>query len=115
MEQTYITFKGSNVSDPEILKRVPEDYRRLLNQINGFVMFDGGLHVRGAVLTPEWHSLRKVWLGDLALYNLYPALKETDVPFAQDCLGDQFILRDDVVYRLSADSGDLECLEMGFD
>ena len=115
MEQTYITFKGSDVSDPEILDRLPEDYRRLLNQINGFVMFDGGLHVRGAVLTPEWHSLRKVWLGDLALHNLYPTLKETDVPFAQDCLGDQFILRDDVVYRLSADSGDLECLKMGFD
>jgi hypothetical protein len=115
MEKTYITFRGSDVTDPEMLDRVPEDYRRLLNQIDGFVIFDGGLHIRGAVLSPEWHSLRKVWVGDLALHNLYPALKETDVPFGQDCLGDQFILRDDVVYRLSADSGDLECLEMNLD
>ncbi len=115
MEQTYITFKGPDVSDPEILDRLPEDYRRLLNQINGFVMFDGGLHVRGAVIVPEWHSLRKVWIGDVALHKLYPTLKETDIPFAQDCLGDQFILRDDVVHHLSADSGDLECLEMGLD
>jgi hypothetical protein len=115
MEQTYITFKGSDVSDPEILDRVPEDYRLLLNQINGFVMFDGGFHVRGAVSSPEWHSLRKVWLGDFALHKLYPALKDTDVAFAQDCLGDQFILRDDVVYRLSAETGELESLEMDLD
>ncbi len=115
MEQAYITFKGPDVSDPEILTMAPDDYRRLLNQINGFVMFDGGLHVRGAVLSPEWHSLREVWLGDLALYNLYPVLKETDIPFAQDCLGDQFILRDAVVYGLSAETGELESLAMDLD
>jgi hypothetical protein len=115
MEQSYITFKGSEVSDPEILGRVPDAYRHLLNHINGFVMFDGGLHVRGAVLSPDWHSLRNIWSGDLVLHRLYPALRETDVPFAQDCLGDQFILRDEVVHRLSAETGELESLGMSLD
>src|SRR5215213_6037814 len=110
MEQTYITFKGSEISDPEILDRVPEDYRRLLNQINGFIMFDGGLHVRGAVLSPEWHSLRKVWIGDFALHRLFSPIEETDVPFAQDCLGDQFILRAGIVHRLNAEIGEVEGL-----
>jgi hypothetical protein len=115
MEQSYVTFQGSAVSDLEILSRVPEAYRRLLNQINGFVMFDGGLHVRGAVSSPAWHSLRNVWSGPLALHQLYPAVRETDVPFAQDCLGDQFILRDEAVHQLSGETGEIENLGIGLD
>jgi hypothetical protein len=99
-------------TDTEILDRVPEDLRQLLSETNGFALFDGGLHVRGAVLSPEWNSLRKVWIGDFALYKLFPALKESDVPFAQDCLGDQFVLRGDNVYKLDAEIGEIETLEM---
>lgn len=51
--------------------------------------------------------LRKIWFGDVALYKLFPALKETDVPFAQDCLGDQFVLRDGIVYKLEAEAGEI--------
>ncbi len=101
--------------DDEILDRVPEDLRSLLSENNGFILFDGGLHIRGAVLSPEWHSLRKVWLGDFPLYKLFPAIKESDVPFAQDCLGDQFILRDDIVHKLDAEIGEIENLEMNLE
>jgi hypothetical protein len=106
------TYVGSEITDAEILDKVPEVYRRLLNQANGFILFDGGLHVRGAVLAPEWHSLRKVWLGDFTLYKLFPAIGESDVPFAQDCLGGQFLLRGDTVHKLDAEIGEIESLRM---
>ena len=115
MEQSKPTYIGSEITDAEILGRVPEGYRRLLNQTNGFILFDGGLHVRGAVLVPEWHSLRKVWLGDFALHKLFPAISESDVPFAQDCLGDQFLLRGGVVHKLDAEVGEVESLGMDLD
>ncbi|HEX9961810.1 MAG TPA: hypothetical protein VGB00_12805, partial [Pyrinomonadaceae bacterium] len=103
MKRSKPDYAGSEITDVEILAKVPEDYRQLLTETNGFVLFDGGLHVRGAVLSPDWHSLRKVWLGDFALYKLFPAIEKTDVPFAQDCLGDQFVLRNGVVYKLDAE------------
>jgi hypothetical protein len=112
MEQSKPTYVGSEITDPKILVKVPENYRRLLNQTNGFILFDGGLHVRGAVLAPEWHSLRKVWLGDFALHKLFPTIHESDVPFAQDCLGDQFLLRGDIVHKLDAEIGEVEGLGM---
>ncbi len=110
MERSKPEYVGSEITDTEILAKVPKDYRRLLTETNGFVLFDGGLYIRGAVLSPEWHSLRKVWLGDFALHKLFPAIEETDVPFAQDCLGDQFVLRDSVVYKLDAEVGELDSL-----
>ena len=110
MERSKPNYVGSEITDVEILAKVPEDYRWLLTETNGFVLFDGGLHVRGAVFSPEWHSLRKVWLGNFALYKLFPAIEETDVPFAQDCLGDQFVLRDGVVYKPDAEVGELDSL-----
>lgn len=58
------------------------------------------------------HSLRKAWFGDPALHQLFPAIKDTDVPFAQDCLGDQFVLRNDFVHKLDAEIGELENLGM---
>lgn len=115
LERPDFTYVGSNITDSEILDRVPEPYRRLLNQANGFIAFNGGLHVRGAVRAPKWHSLRAAWEGDNALHKLFPALAESDVPFAQNYLGDQFILRDDVVHRLSSETGKLESLQTDFD
>ncbi|HLM00073.1 MAG TPA: hypothetical protein VK400_03395 [Pyrinomonadaceae bacterium] len=110
MEQSKPDYIGSEIADAEISAKVPEDYRRLLAETNGFILFNGGLHVRGAVFSPEWHSLRKVWFGDFALYRLFPALKETDIPFAQDCLADQFVLRDGIVHKLDAEAGEIDSL-----
>jgi hypothetical protein len=109
----YVTFRGPPISDPETLARLPQDLRQLLAEANGFVMFDGGLHIRGACLEPEWHSLRKVWEGEFALSSLYPIIRSEDVPFAEDCMGDQFILREGTVHRLAAETGQLSSLEAG--
>jgi len=112
MDNEGLIYCGVEIDDPDILYALSDDYRELLRQRNGFILFDGGLHIRGAVQSPEWHSLRKVWRGDLALHELFPAVEESDVPFGQDCLGDQFLLRSGVVHRLSGESGEIESLAM---
>lgn len=89
------------------MRKLPDDLRSFLEETNGLVAFDGGLHIRGASNEPAWHSLRHVWLG-VPLHTLYPAVQPEDVPFAQDAVGDQWLLRDGQVVRLAAETGDIE-------
>jgi hypothetical protein len=103
-------YLGPPIDDVEILALLPLPLRKFLEQTNGYIAFHGGLHVRGACLAPEWHSLRWAWIGDHALYTLFPVLNATDVPFAQDALGDQYVLRDRHVQRLDAETGELTAL-----
>jgi hypothetical protein len=98
-------YAGPPVDDPEILDLLPSPYRSLLAHANGYVAYHGGLHVRGACMEPRWHSLREAWFGQEAIHRLYPAVQESDIPFAEDALGDQFLLRDEVVYIESLDAG----------
>jgi hypothetical protein len=64
--------------------------------------------VRGACQAPAWHSLRAAWEGPDALHALYEEVLAEDVPFAEDALGDQFLVRDGAVLRLRAETGDVE-------
>lgn len=105
-------YVGPKIDDRETLGRLPLEYQRLLETTNGYVAYDGGLHVRGASLLPEWHSLRSAWLGDDAIHRLFPAVSPDDIPFGEDCLGDQYVLRHGIVWKLSAESGDLVSLEL---
>jgi hypothetical protein len=110
MELTFVTFTGPPVDDEEVLSRLPAPLAGLLRQINGFIQFHCGLHVRGACREPAWHSLRDAWLGEQAFHRLYPDVRAEDIPFAEDCLGDQFLLRDGQVCRLLAETGEMEPL-----
>jgi hypothetical protein len=112
MKLVGITYEGQKITDADILNNVSSEYRNLLKQINGFILYGGGLHIRGACKSPKWHSLRNVWTGGFALHKFYSAILESDVPFAQDCVGDQFILRQHEVYRLEAETGRLEGLRV---
>ena len=103
-------YVGPPIDDPEMLERLPTEYRDLLARTNGYVAYHGGLHVRCACRTPEWHSLRAAWDGERALHRLWPTVSPDDLPFAQDALGDQFVLRGGHVHRLAAETGDLESL-----
>jgi hypothetical protein len=103
-------FHGPLIDDEAILDLLPEPYAELLRSVNGYVAYHGGLHVRGACLQPTWHSLRYNWLGDGAIHKLYPAMTPDDIPFAEDALGDQFIVRGGIVHRLSAETGELTSL-----
>jgi len=114
MDLGQLTYLGPSLDDVEILPRLPPAYVRFLASRNGFVAFGGGLHVRGAVLDPEWHSIRAALEGPSAPHVLFDALTPADVPFAQDALGDQFILRDGLVYRLHGEAGNLQPLQVDF-
>ncbi len=114
MKTDHITYTGPAIDDPEMLAKLPKALATLLQQTNGFIHYHGGLHVRGACLAPAWHSLRDAWLGPNAFHRLYPDVKPDDVPFGEDCLGDQFLLRGGEVWRLFGETGELESLEVKF-
>ncbi|MBS0660700.1 MAG: hypothetical protein JSR82_20970 [Verrucomicrobia bacterium] len=114
MTLTDVTFQGPPVLASALPPDLPKGYAFLLPQINGFVAFDGGLHVRGICTEPAWHSLEAAWRGPQALHTLFPALRPSDVPFGQDFLGDQFVLRGGLVFRLCGESGELEPLQLAW-
>lgn len=100
-----VTYQGPALETPEKLQELPGELIELLWQINGFVAYAGGLHLRGMVDEPGWHSFERFCSGEMALHRLFPAVEERDLPFAQDFLGNQFLLRDGAVWKLRADTG----------
>jgi hypothetical protein len=93
-------YRGPPINDHDILALLPGPYARLLQQANGYIAYHGGLHIRGACHEPQWHSLRHNWLSPQAIYELYAeTLKTSDIPFGEDALGDQYILRDGSMRR----------------
>lgn len=113
MEITGITWLGPPPDDGGLLDELPRELRNVLAAANGFILSGGALHVRGAVRAPEWHSLRAAWRGPRGFAALYPAVQADDVPFAQDCVGDQFLLRAGEVVRLLAETSDVEPMGVG--
>jgi hypothetical protein len=104
----HVTWTGAPLDDEDLLVRLPADLAGLLRQINGFIQFHGGLHVRGACRQPTWHSLRDAWDGEFAFHRLYPTVRSEDIVFAEECLGDQFLLRDRQVWCLAGETGAVE-------
>jgi hypothetical protein len=103
-----ITFEGPAIDDPEVFDALPHTAQQLLADVNGFIAFDGGLHVRGASRAPSWHSLRGAWWDSEALHRRYGAVTPDHVPIAQDAVGDQWLLRADELWRLESETGALE-------
>ena len=91
-----------------MLRHLPADLRAWVLSSNGFVAYDGGFHLRGASHAPSWHSLAHAWTGPACLHETYPAVLAEDIPFAEDCVGDQFLLRDGAVLRLDISAGTVE-------
>ncbi len=113
MELDHVTYRGPNFEDDHRLAaRLPDNLRGLLKQINGFIQYVGGLHLRGLCAEPAWHGLDLVWTGPLALHENYAEVRPDDVPFAQDCMADQFLLRGKDVLKLYAETGELEDLSL---
>lgn len=110
-ELPNVTFTGDGDASEHVLwPNVPRPLRDVLEDKNGFIAFGGALHVRGLCDTPEWHSLDAVWHGPGAFHDRYRCVEVDDVPFAQDCVGDQFLLRSGRVHRLLAESDEIELL-----
>lgn len=109
-----ITYIGQEIDDFNTLEILPEYLRHFFANQNGLIAYHGGFHIRGCVINPLWHSLGYVWFGDLNLSNLFDCISQNDIPIAQDCFGDQYLIRDNSIIRLSAEIGDLEFLNLHF-
>jgi len=114
MDIPGITWKGASIEDVAILSELPTDLANILRDTNGFILHQGAVHFRGPCLKPEWHSLQAAWRGVKAFHVLYNEVRASDIPFAQDQLGDQFLIREDVVLRLCAETGEIERLAESF-
>jgi hypothetical protein len=108
-------FVGPPIDDFDIFSRLPSKIGEALKTKNGYVLGDFALHIRGACNEPLWHSLRYAWDGPHSLHELYPSIQATDIPLAEDCFGDQYLLRDDRVVHLLGESGEVEFLGMEWD
>jgi hypothetical protein len=106
IDLTRASFVGPGSRDLLGGENLPHDLRKLLMSTNGFVVFEGGLHVRGVCDRPDWHSLERVWTGNDGLTSLFSAVLPADIPFAEDFIGDQFLLRKGSVVRLCGETGE---------
>jgi hypothetical protein len=108
-------YSGPPIDDPQLLSRLPANLALMLETENGFVAANGGFHVRGACLGPLWHSMRAAWEGEMSLNRLYPLVRDTDIPIAEDCFGDQYLIRDGSVMRLIGETGEVEDTRRNWD
>ena len=106
-----VTFTGPKLGEAAVPEWVPAPLAGLLLEVNGVVAFEGGLHLRGICDAPSWHSLEAAMDGDRAFHSRYDGVNLGDVPFGQDVVGDQWLLRDGWVIRLAAEIGEIERLE----
>ncbi len=108
------TYTGQKIDDFQCFNRLPDYLKNFYTNQNGFVALNGGFHIRGCVINPQWHSLGNVWLGDLKLSDLFDSLSPNDIPIAQDCFGDQYLIREEKVIKLLAETDDIVFLEKDF-
>ncbi len=110
-----ITWAGPPIDDQQTIRELPGDLKKLLKSVNGFIQFGGALHVRGVCQIPEWHSLHHACESADAFHRHYRSVKETDTPFAQSALGDQYFIRNAVVHQLDTECDEFESLDMGLE
>lgn len=109
-----ILYTGGELTDLVSFARLPSYLQAFLREQNGVVAYFGGLHLRGCVQEPAWHALHTAWHSETAFWRTYAEVLETDIPFAQDCVGNQFLLRGDAVLFLDTETGELADLEVDF-
>ncbi|MBC8082493.1 MAG: hypothetical protein H7Z21_04720 [Hymenobacter sp.] len=109
-----ILYTGDELADLATFARLPVYLQAFLRERNGVVAYFGGLHIRGCVTEPAWHSLDAAWQRETAFWRTYDDVLEADIPFGQDCVGNQFLLRGDAVLLLDTETGELADLEVDF-
>ena len=71
-------------------------------------LYNGGLQIRSHEAEDNFYNIDTFVNGEFSLHKLYPDIKVTDIPIAQDCFGDQLLIRDEKVIKLYAESGEIE-------
>jgi len=72
------------------------------------ILYKGGLQIRSEGASEKLFDINTFLNGDLSLSKLYPSILPTDLPIAQDCFGDQFLIRNNLVVKLMAETGDID-------
>jgi hypothetical protein len=78
-------------------------------------LYNGLFQIRSPATEPIWNNIFRYWVGDMAFYKSYQSIRPSDVIFAQDGFGDQYFLRDNIVWLLRCESDDSESLNMSFE
>jgi hypothetical protein len=107
-----IIYENHKITDFVTFEKLTDELQNLLKNYNGVTCLHGGFQIRGCVNEPKWISLEEIWTGKSSLYKIYDLLLENDIPFGQDCFGDQFLLRNNEVIKLSAETGEVEFLSV---
>lgn len=114
MKLLGVTYKNTEIDDQDTYTKLPPILQQFLKEVNGIIAYKGGLHFRGACKAPSWHSINEVWTGKHAFWKFYPDILDIDIPFAEDCMGDQYLLRNNKVIKLYAETGEVEFLNLEF-
>ena len=109
-----ICFSGPEIDDFETFDRLPQYLKDFFLKKNGFTIRTGLFHIRGCVLEPKWHSLKEIWYGESKLSNLYQSINKNDIPIGQDCLGNQFFLRNNIIHLLNSEIDEVDNLKIDF-
>lgn len=72
------------------------------------ILYSGGLQVRSHDAQQRLLNVNTFLEGEFAFHNLYREVKASDFPIAQDCFGDQFLIRDNLVVKLNAETGEID-------
>ncbi len=72
------------------------------------ILYSVGLQIRSYDALECLLNVSTFLEGELAFHNLYREVKASDFPIAQDCFGDQFLIRDNLVVKLNAETGDID-------
>ena len=110
-----IIYINQEIDNMELLELLPPDMKLFYQEVNGLVAYNGGFQIRGIGTQPSWNSLEEAWNGANAFHKTYPNLSPDDIPFAQDCLGDQYVYRAGSIWQLLTETGELDDLELDFD
>lgn len=114
MKLQGITYRQTSIDDWATYKTTPLRFQDFLQQTNGIIAFKGGLHIRGCCHEPAWHSIDHYISSHAAFWKIYPDVLDIDIPFAQDCMGDQFLFRGEKVYKLNLETGQLSFYDYDF-
>lgn len=109
-----ITYLGSEIDDLDTYNLLPDYLKDFYLNNNGLIAYNGGLHIRGCANFPEWHSLKEYWFGKMKLSHLFSTININDIPFAQDCFGDQYIIRNNKLGRVLAEIDEFQDLKIVF-
>lgn len=96
------------------MREIPLELATYLESGQPLWLYHGNLQIRSLSAEPKWNNLHRYWSGERAFHRAYNSLSESDIPFAQDCFGDQFFLRMGQVFKLLCETDDIVATGLDF-